>query len=66
MITDDNTTSTDCSTPNNRLVNGSSPEMVPTYSKMMKTAMEKKIKLVSGIWNKENGDRQIEKVSFKM
>ncbi|XP_061711070.1 uncharacterized protein LOC133520577 [Cydia pomonella] len=33
-----------------------SPEMVPSYSKFLKNILDKKIRNISGIWNKENGD----------
>ena len=60
-------TSTDGSTPKPPTVkpmNGASPEMVPSYGKLIKSFMEKKNKLGPGLWNKENGESVKEKVSY--
>lgn len=64
LLTDDNT-STDGSTPKtqpSRVVNGGSPEMVPSYGKLMKSFIDKKNKNGPSLWNKENGDSSKEKV----
>ncbi|XP_075983374.1 uncharacterized protein LOC142981372 isoform X2 [Anticarsia gemmatalis] len=63
LITDDNT-STDGSTPkaqSTNTVNGASPEMVPSYGKLIKSFIDKKIKNSPSLWNKENGDSVKEK-----
>ncbi|XP_048005985.1 E3 ubiquitin-protein ligase RNF169-like [Leguminivora glycinivorella] len=33
-----------------------SPEIVPSYGKFLKNILDKKIRNISGVWNKENGD----------
>lgn len=66
MITDDST-STDGSTPKATVVqciNGASPEMVPSYGKIIKNFVDKKNKIGPGLWNKENGESVKEKVSL--
>lgn len=66
MTTDDNT-STDGSTPKATVVkpiNGTSPEMVPSYGKIIKNFIDKKHKIGPGLWNKENGECVKEKVSL--
>lgn len=58
LLTDDNT-STDGSTPKiqpSKIINGGSPEMVPSYGKLIKSLIDKKVKNTSSLWNKENGD----------
>ncbi|XP_021200343.3 uncharacterized protein LOC110383776 [Helicoverpa armigera] len=57
-------TSTDGSTPKAPTVkpmNGTSPEMVPSYGKLIKSFIDKKNKLGPGLWNKENGESVKEK-----
>ncbi|KAJ8733941.1 hypothetical protein PYW07_014492 [Mythimna separata] len=52
-------TSTDGSTPKAHTVkpmNGASPEMVPSYGKLIRSFIDKKNKLGPGLWNKENGE----------
>lgn len=44
-------------------MNGASPEMVPSYGKLIKNLVDKKSKLGPGLWNKENGENVKEKVS---
>ncbi|KAF9415191.1 hypothetical protein HW555_007067 [Spodoptera exigua] len=56
--------SSDESTPKTPIVkpiNGTSPEMVPSYGKLMKNFMDKKNKFGPGLWNKENGENVKEK-----
>ncbi|XP_026726181.1 uncharacterized protein LOC113492742 [Trichoplusia ni] len=63
LTTDDNT-STDGSTPKATVVkpiNGTSPEMVPSYGKIIKNFIDKKHKIGPGLWNKENGESIKEK-----
>ncbi|KAL0895587.1 hypothetical protein ABMA27_011684 [Loxostege sticticalis] len=59
LLTDDNTTSTDRSTPNASRANHTSPEMVPSYGKLLKNLIDKKIKGGPGLWNKENGVKEM-------
>lgn len=42
-------------------MNGTSPEMVPSYGKLIKSFIDKKNKLGPGLWNKENGESVKEK-----
>ncbi|KAJ8734871.1 hypothetical protein PYW08_014121 [Mythimna loreyi] len=56
--TNDNT-STDDSNPKTPIIkpmNGTSPEMVPSYGKLIRSFIDKKNKLGPGLWNKENGE----------
>ncbi|CAH0406046.1 unnamed protein product [Chilo suppressalis] len=39
-----------------KLINETSPEMVPIYGKVIKHFIDKKAKNSPGVWNKENGD----------
>lgn len=72
LLTDDNT-STDGSTPKQieKTHSRASPEMTPSYSRHLKSIIDKKIKNVSGLWNKENGSvktipEEEEKISCKV
>lgn len=64
ILTDDNTTSTDRSTPaaegSAKPTNHASPEMVPNYGKLLKKIID--IKNGPGFWNKENGENIKDKV----
>ncbi|XP_050349757.1 uncharacterized protein LOC126773151 isoform X2 [Nymphalis io] len=55
-LTDDNT-STNISTPigSNKSNNRLSPEMLPSYGKLLKNFLDKKLKSETKMWNKENG-----------
>ncbi|XP_063547363.1 uncharacterized protein LOC134754848 [Cydia strobilella] len=57
LLIDDSTNSSNSSdfAPAKTETRGS-PEMVPSYSKFLKNILDKKIRNISGIWNKENGD----------
>ncbi|XP_022825625.1 uncharacterized protein LOC111355793 [Spodoptera litura] len=48
-------------TPIVKPMNGASPEMVPSYGKLIKNFVDKKSKLGPGLWNKENGENVKEK-----
>ncbi|CAB3231421.1 unnamed protein product [Arctia plantaginis] len=64
LLTDDNT-STDSSTPkvhqSTKSLNGPSPEIVPSYGKLIKSFIDKRVKNAPSLWNKENGDAFKEK-----
>lgn len=65
-LTTDDSTSSDGSTSKAssvKPINGTSPEMVPSYGKFIKNLVDKKNKLCPGLWNKENGESVKEKVS---
>lgn len=64
-LTDDNT-STDVSTPieSNKSNSRLSPEMLPSYGKLLKNFFDKKIKNGTRIWNKENGKSIQDEVIF--
>ncbi|XP_046967841.1 E3 ubiquitin-protein ligase RNF168-like isoform X2 [Vanessa cardui] len=62
-LTDDNN-STDISTPigSNKSNSRLSPEMLPSYGKLLKNFLDKKIKSGTKMWNKENGKSLQEEV----
>ncbi|XP_063394488.1 uncharacterized protein LOC134679487 [Cydia fagiglandana] len=62
LLIDDSTNSSNGSdyAPTKSETRGS-PEMVPSYSKFLKNILDKKIRNISGIWNKENGDSKTKK-----
>ncbi|XP_072935859.1 uncharacterized protein [Epargyreus clarus] len=59
IVIDDNTTSSDSSASSKVVLakynNRHSPEITPTYGKLLKNFLDKRIKGGTGIWNKENG-----------
>ncbi|XP_028164170.1 E3 ubiquitin-protein ligase RNF169-like isoform X2 [Ostrinia furnacalis] len=53
---------TDRSTPiasTAKATNHTSPELVPSYGKLLKNLIDKKIKAGPGLWNKENGVKEM-------
>ncbi|XP_045760600.1 E3 ubiquitin-protein ligase RNF168-like isoform X1 [Maniola jurtina] len=59
LLTDDNT-STDASTPitpSNKTINRVSPEILPSYGRLWKNFLDKKLKTGTSVWNKENGEK---------
>ncbi|KAJ0181280.1 hypothetical protein K1T71_003365 [Dendrolimus kikuchii] len=64
LLTNENTSSGNESAhkiSTNHQINGASPEMVPSYGKSLKSTVDKKSKVGSGLWNKENGESHKEK-----
>ncbi|CAG9575953.1 unnamed protein product [Danaus chrysippus] len=61
ILTDDNTSTNDSIPilPSHKTNSRLSPEMLPSYGKLLKNFLDKEIKTGTVLWNKENGKRKV-------
>lgn len=64
MLNDDSTSSESTSKATIRSNSRASPEMVPSYGKIIKNLIDHRVKTGSNFWNKENGEKDKDKVRF--
>lgn len=62
MLTDDSTSSESTSKATMKSNSRASPELVPSYGKIIKNLIDHKVKTGTSFWNKENGKKNMEKV----
>lgn len=60
-MTDDNTSTNDSIPilPSHKTNSRLSPEMLPSYGKLLKNFLDKELKTGTVLWNKENGKRKL-------
>ncbi|XP_026324369.1 E3 ubiquitin-protein ligase rnf168-like isoform X1 [Hyposmocoma kahamanoa] len=65
LLTDDSTNSDSTCKATIKSNSRASPEVVPSYGKIIKNLIDHKVKTGSSFWNKENGKRDKEKMNEK-
>lgn len=64
LLTDDSASSESTSKAMMKSNSRASPEVVPSYGKIIKNLIDYKVKTGSSFWNKENGEKDKEKVRY--